>query len=48
MNWTKDIVDILTEKNIALSYWGHKGGIGLFPHKGNISDENLLNILTGN
>ena len=28
MNWTKDIVDILTEKNIAYTYWGHTGGFG--------------------
>ncbi len=48
MDWTKDIADILTEKGIAYSYWGHKGGFGFINNNGQVSDVKLLNILTGN
>ena len=46
--WTKDITDILVEKGIAYSYWGHKGGFGFINNNGQVSDVTLLNILTGN
>ena len=46
INWMQDIVSIFRDNNIAYSYWDYKAGFGFCNSKGEVSDQEILNLLT--
>ena len=46
VNWLQDIISILRDNNIAYSYWDYKGGFGFCNSKGEVIDQELINLLT--
>ncbi len=46
INWLQDLIAIFREHNIAYSYWEYKAGFGFCNSKGEVTDQEVLNLLT--
>lgn len=46
INWLQDIIAIFRDNNIAYSYWEYKAGFGFCNEKGEVTDQEVLNLLT--
>lgn len=46
INWMQDIISIFRENEIAYSYWDYKAGFGFCNSKGEVIDQEVLNLLT--
>lgn len=46
INWMQDIISIFRENGIAYSYWDYKAGFGFCNSKGEVIDQEVLNLLT--
>lgn len=46
INWLQDIISIFRDHNIAYSYWEYKAGFGFCNSKGEVIDQEVLNLLT--
>lgn len=46
INWLQDIIAIFRDNNIAYSYWEYKAGFGFCNEKGEVVDNEVLNLLT--
>lgn len=46
INWLQDIIAIFRDNRIAYSYWEYKSGFGFCNSKGEVTDREVLNLLT--
>ena len=46
INWLQDVISIFRDNNIAYSYWDYKAGFGFCNSKGEVTDQEVLNLLT--
>lgn len=46
IDWLQDVISIFRDNNIAYSYWEYKAGFGFCNSKGEVTDQEVLNLLT--
>ncbi|NDV83039.1 glycoside hydrolase family 5 protein [Bacteroides sp. 51] len=46
LNWLKDVITIFRDHKIAYSYWEYKAGFGFCNSSGQVTDQEVLNLLT--
>lgn len=46
MQWIRDVVSILRDRNISYSYWEYKAGFGFCDLHGNVIEQEVLDLLT--
>lgn len=46
VNWLQDMISIFRDNNIAYSFWDYKAGFGFCNSKGEVTDQEVLNLLT--